>query len=204
MKIQYINCLITFGILAGCQSASDQHKVEAGIATKSLGVISSAHPIATKAGLKILADGGNAFDAAVTVAATLNVVEPMMSGVGGYGTILIYDAKKHEVRFLDSSGKIPELTNSDLMRPPTHGYMENRHGAKAVSTPGNVNAWYAMSSEYGTLDWTTLFEEPISLSQTGFPISDNLASSIYSGFLSFSAYSKSFYSKNGEGMGANP
>lgn len=198
MKIQYINCLITFGILAGCQSASDQRKVEAGISSKSLGVISSAHPIATKAGLKILADGGNAFDAAVTVAATLNVVEPMMSGVGGYGTILIYDAKKHEVRFLDSSGKIPELTNSDLMRPPTHGYMENRRGAKAVSTPGNVNAWYAMSSEYGTLDWATLFEEPISLSKTGFPISDNLASSIYSGFLSFSAYSKSFYSKNGE------
>ena len=55
------------------------------------GVVSSARPIATETGMKILGNGGNAFDAAIAVAATLNVVEPMMSGIGGYGTILIYD-----------------------------------------------------------------------------------------------------------------
>ena len=55
-------------------------------------MVSSAHPLATEAGLGILRQGGNAFDASVTIAATLNVVEPMMSGIGGYGTILVYDA----------------------------------------------------------------------------------------------------------------
>src|SRR5262245_37742286 len=71
------------------------------------GMISSGHPLATQAGLEILEAGGNAFDAAVAVAATLNVVEPMMSGVGGFGVTLIYDAEKGPARCLDSSGRFP-------------------------------------------------------------------------------------------------
>ncbi len=161
------------------------------------GVVSSAHALATEAGIKILENGGNAFDAAVAIASTLNVVEPMMSGVGGYGTILIYDSEKKEVRFLDSSGKIPLATNADLMRAPTPGYMQNRRGAKAVSTPGNVNAWYAMSEEYGKLEWSSLFETAIYLASNGFPVSPAMEQLLAVSFNSFSDYSKSFYGKNG-------
>ncbi|UCG27681.1 MAG: gamma-glutamyltransferase, partial [Bacteroidales bacterium] len=117
------------------------------------GVVSSAHPLATEAGIQILKSGGNAFDAAVAIGAVLNVVEPAMSGMGGYGTILIYDAASKKIRFLDSSGKIPVKTNSDMMRPPAGNYLQNRRGAKSVSTPGTVNAWYALSAEYGKLEW---------------------------------------------------
>lgn len=101
------------------------------------GMVSTAHPIATRIGLDILKSGGNAFDAAVAVAVALNVVEPMNSGIGGYGTILVYDALSGKARFLDSSGKIPINVDSDVFRPPTLGYMENRKGPKAVTTPGN-------------------------------------------------------------------
>ena len=118
-------------------------------AVGTAGMVSSAHPIATQAGLDILVIGGNAFDAAVATAATLNVVEPMNSGMGGYGTILLYDARSGETWFLNSSGRIPAAVDSDAFRPPTQGYLENRHGAKAVSTPGNLNAWDAMSKRYG-------------------------------------------------------
>jgi gamma-glutamyltranspeptidase/glutathione hydrolase len=82
-------------------------------------MVSSAHPAATEAGLAILDAGGNAFDAAVAVAAALNVVEPMMSGMGGYGTILIFDAERQESRFLNSSGLIPRALDSDVFRAPT-------------------------------------------------------------------------------------
>ncbi len=164
---------------------------------KGPSMVSSAHPLATQAGLDILAKGGNAFDAAVAIAAALNVVEPMMSGMGGYGTILVYDAKAAKVRYLDSSGKIPLNTNADLMRAPTPGYLENRRGAKAVSTPGNVNAWAAMSAEYGNLEWAGLFESAINLSEKGFEISPRLGGFIQSAFPQFSDYTKGFYGKDG-------
>jgi gamma-glutamyltranspeptidase len=94
------------------------------------GMVSTAHPLATQAGLDILKAGGNAFDAAVAIASTLNVVEPMNSGIGGYGTILVYDAKKRKARFLDSSGKIPINVDSDAFRPPT----------ESLSGPGFLKA----------------------------------------------------------------
>lgn len=113
------------------------------------GMVGSAHPLATQAGLDILQAGGNAFDAAVATAATLNVVEPMMSGIGGYGTIMLYDAEAGKAWFLNSSGRIPLALDSDAFRPPTPGYLENRRGAKAVSTPGNLNAWAAIGTPGG-------------------------------------------------------
>jgi len=164
------------------------------------GMVSSAHEIATQAGIEILKKGGNAFDAAVAVAAALNVVEPGMSGMGGYGTILVYDSGKDEIRFLDSSGKIPAAVNSDVFREPTPGYKENRRGAKAVSTPGNVNAWYAMSSLYGDLTWKELFEPAINVAEDGFVLDARIANMIGWVYEDASEYTKEFYGKDGRAL----
>lgn len=161
------------------------------------GMVSTAHPLATQAGIDILASGGNAFDAAVAIASMLNVVEPMMSGMGGYGTIVVYDAKNKRARFLNSSSRIPASVNSDVFRPPTPDYKENRRGAKAVSTPGNVHAWEAMSREYGVLAWKKLFEPAISAAEKGFPISLQTAEMIKEAFPSFPEQAKAFYGHDG-------
>jgi len=191
----FFNCESNSQIQPSCNTITEP-------AIGKSGMVSSAHPLATKAGLDILQSGGNAFDAAVAVAAVLNVVEPMMSGIGGYGTILIYDAQKGQVRFLDSSGKIPRAVNSDVFRAPTPNYLANRKGPKAVSTPGNVNAWEAMSNEYGKLDWKSLFAPAINLAENGFLIEENIASSIAYAFNSFPDHAKLYYGKDGRPIAA--
>jgi len=166
-------------------------------ATAPIGMVSSAHPVATRAGLEILAAGGNAFDAAVAVAATLNVVEPMMSGMGGYGTILVYSAEERRARFLNASAHIPRGVDPDQFRPPTPDYRQNRRGAKAVSTPGNVRAWEAMSEEYGRLEWGDLFAPAIRAATEGIALDERTAGSVARAFDEFSPYSQSIYGYDG-------
>src|SRR5262245_35288683 len=166
------------------------------------GMVCSAHPLATQAGLDILAAGGNAFDAAIAVASTLNVVEPMMSGVGGYGAMLIYDANKREVKFLDSSGRVPSTLDSDVFRPPTPDYQKNRLGAKSISTPGNANAWEALSKSHGKLEWRRLFDAAIRAASEGFIISEQTAEHIKAEFNDYPDEARSIYGRNGEPLKA--
>jgi len=168
----------------------------------SRGMVSTAHPLATDVGLEILEAGGNAFDAAVAVAAALNVVEPMMSGMGGYGTILVYSAAENRARFLNSSGRIPRGVDPDAYRPPTPGYRENRRGAKAVSTPGNVNAWAAMSRGYGQLEWARLLEPAARIAEDGFVIDPGTAAMIEGAWEDFSPYTRGFYGVDGRPLRA--
>src|SRR5262249_49588614 len=157
------------------------------------GMISSAHPLATQAGLEILEAGGNAFDAAVALAATLNVVEPMMSGMGGFGVTLLFDAGKGGTRCLDASRRFPAATGADVFRAPTANYLQNRKGAKAISTPGNANAWETLAKEYGKLSWQRLLAPAIKLADEGFIISANAAKHIESEFAVFPEHAKSIY-----------
>ncbi len=166
-------------------------------ATGSSGMVSSANPLATQAGLEILDEGGNAFDAAVAVAASLNVVEPMMSGIGGYGAIVIYDAEEGRTRFLHASSKMPATLDPDVFRPPAPGYAENRRSAKAISTPGNVNAWEALSRDYGELEWRRLFDPAIELAEGGFVLDGITAGWIQSEFPAFPEHARSIYGPSG-------
>ena len=189
LKLLTPNRLIIILLFCACSSPADT--------TQITGSVASAHPLATKAGLDILASGGNAFDAAIAVASTLNIVEPMMSGIGGYGTILIYDANNKQVRYLNPSGRFPVKTNTDLMRAPTVDYKKNRVGPKSISTPGNLNAWEDMHKKYGKLAWAELFTDAINFAENGYFISHNTARWIELAFNDFSKYSQSFYGNNG-------
>ncbi|NNM05758.1 MAG: hypothetical protein HKO65_11780, partial [Gemmatimonadetes bacterium] len=194
-------CVLALGCSASGEAAPAAEFQAAALtpARGTQGMVSSAHPLATEVGIEVLKKGGNAFDAAVAVAAALNVVEPMMSGMGGYGTILVYSADEERARFLNPSGRIPRGVDSDAFRAPTPGYRENRRGPKAISTPGNVNAWGAMSREYGTLPWADLLEPAARLAEEGFEIDARLAGSIRGAWDEFPDHVRAFY-----GIGDRP
>ena len=75
--------------------------------TGKKGMVASAHPLASKAGARVLEMGGNAIDAAIAVGSSLSVVEPYMSGVGGVGVCLVYLAAEKRTRALNFSGRCP-------------------------------------------------------------------------------------------------
>jgi gamma-glutamyltranspeptidase/glutathione hydrolase len=118
--------------------------------------------------VQVLAEGGNAFDAAVAVAATLNVVEPYMSGVGGIGLALVYVASEDRVRSLNFSGRAPGLTEPDRFTVKTR-----QHGILAPLVPGNVAGWLTLHGTYGSLDRQRLFRPAISYAENGVPITFN-------------------------------
>lgn len=199
MRKTYWSVFLSVCLIASCAPDQDSEPApQTSETTNQSGMVSSAHPLATEAGLSILHAGGNAFDAAVAVASTLNVVEPMMSGMGGYGTIMVYAAQAGAPLYLDASGKIPLGVVADAYRAPTPNYMENRVGAKAVSTPGGAHAWEAMHERYGTLEWAALLQPAIQAADEGYLLDERIARYIGLSYEEFSEYSRKIYGKDGE------
>ncbi|HEY7516788.1 MAG TPA: gamma-glutamyltransferase [Methylomirabilota bacterium] len=127
------------------------------------GVVASAHPLASMAGVEILLGGGNAVDAAVAVASTLNVVEPFMSGAGGIGLMLI--SRGGERHVLDFIGRAPRAadagrcTDDDLVGGP-----------KSCATPGNLGGWLAALERFGTMDRARVLAPAIGHAERGVPL----------------------------------
>ena len=129
------------------------------------GMVSSAHPLASLAGVQVMAEGGNAFDAVVAVASTLNVVEPYMSGVGGIGLALAHVASEGRVRALNFSGRMPKAATPDKFTKESLD-----QGILAPLIPGNLAGWLTLHETYGTMDRERLFQQAISYAKNGFPI----------------------------------
>ncbi len=134
------------------------------------GMVASSQPLATAAGLEILRQGGNAADAAVAVAAALNVTEPTSTGIGGDMFALFYDAKTAQVSALNGSGRSPTgLTRERLQAdgfssalPPYHPH--------TVTVPGACAGWCDLLERHGTLSLDVILAPAISLAESGFPV----------------------------------
>ncbi len=136
------------------------------------------HPLAAAAGQRALHDGGSAADAAVAMAATLTVVQPFMSHLGGDCFAMAYDAANGAVEALNSSGPAPASANADEYR--ARGGVPDT-GALAVTTPGCVAGWGALHERYGKLPWGRLLEDAERIARDGFPGSRALARAVAAG-----------------------
>jgi gamma-glutamyltranspeptidase/glutathione hydrolase len=147
-------------------------------------VVSSNHPLASAAGLQMLARGGNAVDAAVATAFALTVVEPMMVSIFGAGMILIRDGATGEIVNIDNYATAPAAARPDMFEPAegpdpmaTVG-RANEVGYRAVGVPGALPAWAAVLAERGRLPLRTVMAPAIAYAADGFAVSPYLHSCI--------------------------
>jgi gamma-glutamyltranspeptidase/glutathione hydrolase len=135
------------------------------------GLVVSAHPLASKAGLKMLQHGGNAVDAAVATAFTLGVVEPYHSGIGGGGFMLIRWADTGEVIAIDFRETAPRRAHRDMyMKDGERMEDWSTMGAKAAAVPGLVSGLCLALREYGTLPLEQVLSDAEHYAQNGFRV----------------------------------
>jgi len=143
----------------------------AGVTTSTAG-IASAHPLATQAGQEILARGGNAFDAAVAVAATLSVVEPYNSGLGGGGFFLLHRAHDGYEVMIDARERAPLAATRDMYLDqsgqPVPGLSVD--GPLAAGIPGIPGGLVHLAENYGRLSLKQSLAPAIRLARDGFPV----------------------------------
>lgn len=135
-------------------------------ATGARGMVTSAHPLATLAGVRTLLAGGNAIDAAVAVAAALNVVEPYMSGLGGDGYMLVHIAADDRLHALDYVGRSAHAAT----RAAFADAREKEVGPKSPLVPGAPGGWLAAHERFGSLPLEQIFAPAIEYAEGGVPL----------------------------------
>ena len=139
------------------------------------GMVATSQPLATEAGVSMLKKGGNAFDAAIATALTLNVVEPVSTGIGGDAFFLYSCAADSKIYGVNGSGRCPrQLTLEALQQRGIQGIPER--GLASVTVPGAVDAFYEVHQRHGKLAFAELFEPAIHYASDGFPVSEVIAS----------------------------
>lgn len=148
-------------------------QVQAQSLRPSAAAIASAHPLATRAGHEILAQGGNAFDAAVAVTAVLAVVEPMSSGIGGGGFWLLHRGHDGYEIMIDGREKAPLAAHRDMYLDKEKNPLASRSldGPLAAAIPGVPAALDHITKKYGRLTLKKNLAPAIRLARKGFSIS---------------------------------
>ena len=133
-------------------------------------VVSTSHPLAAQAGLRMLLAGGNAVDAAIAAAAALTITEPVSNGLGSDAFCILWDGQ--QLHGLNASGTAPMAWTpgyfhgkygADVLTPP-------KRGLDSVTVPGAVAGWVALSERFGKLPFADLMAPAIELAERGYAV----------------------------------
>ncbi len=138
--------------------------------------VASAHALASEAGIDMLRQGGNAFDAAVAVSAVLSVVEPISSGLGGGGFFLLHDAKTGKDIFIDARETAPASATPEVYLDEKGEFNRDRatNGPWSAGIPGLPAGLVHVASNYGRLPLKTSLAPAIRIAREGFPVYERL------------------------------
>ena len=135
------------------------------------GIVATEHPLASQIGAAILAQGGNAVDAAVAANAAMGVVAPMANGIGGDLFAIVYEAKSGKLHGLNASGWSPEGLGIEFLRRLGHEKMPQL-GIHSVTVPGCVDGWQKLLDRFSRKRMSTLLAPAIRLADGGFPVTE--------------------------------
>jgi gamma-glutamyltranspeptidase / glutathione hydrolase len=138
------------------------------------GMVVSANPLASEAGILMLRKGGNAVDAAVATTFAISVVEPFSAGIGGGGFLLMHSEKTGDMKALDFRERAPLKATKNMYLDAEGKVRPNASidGYLAVATPGTVAGLYEVHRRYGKLSWQEVMKPAIALAKDGFILGD--------------------------------
>jgi len=137
-------------------------------------MVASSQPLASEVGLDVLKRGGNAVDAAIAMAAMLNVTEPMMTGIGGDAFMLVYWSRTKELKGLNASGRAPRALSIDYFAKKNITKMPE-FGMESITVPGAFDGWVTLLEKYGTMKLADLMAPAIDCAKNGFPVMEKTA-----------------------------
>lgn len=144
-------------------------------------MVAAANPLAVKAGLEILDQGGSAVDAAIAVQTVLGLVEPQSSGIAGGAFMVLYDNKTGEVWAYDGREMAPADINANLFQDENGEpikYFEGIASGKSTGTPGAMVMLHRAHQDYGKLSWGPQMEPGIRIAEEGFAVTPRLFNAI--------------------------
>src|SRR6185436_19429272 len=137
-------------------------------------MVATSQSLASQVGLDVLKRGGNAVDAAIAMAAMLNVTEPMMTGIGGDAFMLVYWARTKELKGLNASGRAPSALSLDYFARRKITKMPE-FGMESITVPGAFDGWVTLLDKYGTMKLADLLGPAIESAENGFPVMEKTA-----------------------------
>ncbi len=172
-----IGHLLLISILAFAPAMAAPRDATAPAAQPPGVAVASAHELATDAGLQVLREGGNAFDAAVAVSSTLSVVEPISSGLGGGGFFLLHDAASGKDVFVDARETAPAAATPEAYLLEDGEFNRDRamNGPWSAGIPGLPAALVHLSEQYGKLPLEKSLAPAIRIAKEGFPVYGRMA-----------------------------
>ena len=155
-------------LVAGARAPAAPQPSRQAVAIGTGGAVATVDPDATRAGIQILREGGNAIDAAVAAAAALGVSEPYVAGIGGGGFMVIYLAHEHRVVTIDGRETAPAAFQQNAFVDPQTGqpipfYPQRVTSGMAVGVPGTLATWAAAAERFGTMPLSRLLRPGMTL-----------------------------------------
>lgn len=151
------------------------------------GMVATSHPLATQIGVDILKQGGNAIDVAIAANASLGLMEPTGSGIGGDLFAIVWSARDEKLYGLNASGRSPEklslqyFKENEMKKIPAYGPLP-------VTVPGCVDGWFELHKKFGSKSMTDILAPAIDYARNGFPVTEVIGHYLHRSAYHFKQY----------------